>query len=115
MGRDLALFSATDANMDTRPVLAATTTAADSTRAIDEFKVFRRSRLPFSRLSRTETVGSIPNRAKPAGQPVSFLAAGRRNPKDREPAGHERMVDLAPDRQATAALAPAKGFLATGT
>jgi flagellar biosynthesis protein FlhF len=93
-GASLAEYLAKHAEIDTHLVLSASMKAADITRAVDRFEVFRPAKLLFTRLDETCLLGPALSEAARTGKPLSFFAAGQQIPEDLEPATKSRMADL---------------------
>jgi flagellar biosynthesis protein FlhF len=67
--------------------------AADVTRMVDRFEIFRPQRLLFTRLDETESLGPIFNEAARTRKPLSFFANGQRIPEDLEAVTWDRLVE----------------------
>jgi len=93
-GAGLAGYLAQHAEIDTHLVLSASMKAADITRAVDRFEVFRPAKLLFTRLDETCLLGPVLSEAARTGKALSFFAAGQQIPEDLEPATKSRMADL---------------------
>ncbi len=89
----LAHFLASRADIDTQLVLSSSVKAADVTRMVDRFEIFRPQRLLFTRLDETESLGPIFNEAARTSKPLSFFANGQRIPEDLEAVTWDRLVE----------------------
>lgn len=122
--RDLAGFIGAHPQIETHLVLSCSTKAADLSRVVNWFEIFRPSRLVFTRVDETQTFGAILNESARKGLPVSFLCTGPLVPDDLEPASKERVIDLIlnrhrgaseeRERRAVASAAGAAGWAAAG-
>lgn len=90
----LARFLATRGDIDTHLVLSSSTKAADLTRMVDGFEIFRPRRLLFTRLDETGSFGPILNEAARTGKALSFFTSGQRIPEDLETASRARLTEL---------------------
>ena len=90
----LARFLATRGDVDTQLVLSCSTKAADLTRMVDGFEIFRPQRLLFTRLDETNSFGPIFNEAARTRKPLSFFTGGQRIPEDLEIASRSRLSEL---------------------
>ena len=88
----LAQFLSSRGDIDTQLVLSSSVKAADVTRMVDRFEIFRPQRLLFTRLDETESLGPILNEAARTGKPLSFFANGQRIPEDLEAVTWDRLV-----------------------
>ena len=68
--------------------------AADLSRMVDAFEIFRPQHLLFTKLDETGSYGPIFSEAARTGKPLSFFTAGQRIPEDLEAASPERLLDL---------------------
>jgi len=89
----LAHFLSSRGDIDTQLVLSSSTKAADLTRMVDRFEIFRPQRLLFTRLDETESLGPIFNEAARTGKPLSFFANGQRIPEDLEAVTWDRLAE----------------------
>ncbi|HEY9139346.1 MAG TPA: hypothetical protein VIN93_00545 [Bryobacteraceae bacterium] len=89
----LAHFLSSRSDIDTQLVLSSSMKAADVTRMVDRFEVFRPQRLLFTRLDETESLGPIFNEAARTAKPLSFFANGQRIPEDLEAVTWERLAE----------------------
>jgi flagellar biosynthesis protein FlhF len=89
----LAHFLSSRSDIDTHLVLSSSMKAADVTRMVDRFEIFRPQRLLFTRLDETESLGPIFNEAARTGKPLSFFANGQRIPEDLEAVTWDRLVE----------------------
>jgi flagellar biosynthesis protein FlhF len=102
----LARFLSSRSDIDTHLVLSSSTKAADVTRMVDRFEIFRPQRLLFTRLDETESLGPILNEAARTRKPLSFFSNGQRIPEDLEAVTWDRLVERllgAPASQAASA------------
>jgi flagellar biosynthesis protein FlhF len=102
----LAHFLSSRSDIDTQLVLSSSMKAADVTRMVDRFEIFRPQRLLFTRLDETESLGPIFNESARTGKPLSFFANGQRIPEDLEAVTWDRLVERllgAPASQAVSA------------
>ena len=90
----LARFLSTRGDVDTQLVLSSSTKAADLTRMVDGFEIFRPQRLLFTRLDETSSFGPIFNEAARTRKPLSFFTGGQRIPEDLEIASRSRLSEL---------------------
>lgn len=90
----LAHFLSAHPEIDIHLVLSASTRAADLSRAVDQFEVFRPAKLLFTRVDETDCFGPILNESVRAGKPVSFLSNGQRIPEDLEAAAKESLMAM---------------------
>jgi len=89
----LAQFLSSRSDIDTQLVLSSSMKAADVTRMVDRFEIFRPQRLLFTRLDETESLGPIFNEAARTRKPLSFFANGQRIPEDLEAVTWDRLVE----------------------
>jgi flagellar biosynthesis protein FlhF len=94
LSADISRFLATYPGVDTHLVLSCRMKAADLTRVVDSYSVFRPARLLFTQVDETSTFGSIVSESSRTGLPVSFLGCGQRIPDDLEIAARPRIVEL---------------------
>ena len=102
----LAQFLSSRTDIDTQLVLSSSMKAADVTRMVDRFEIFRPQRLLFTRLDETESYGPIFNEAARTKKPLSFFANGQRIPEDLEAVTWDRFTERllgAPANQAASA------------
>ncbi len=92
--RELAAFIADEPDIDVHLVLPASNRAADVSRLVDRFEVFKPAKLLFTRLDETTRFGPLINESYRTGKPVSFLSAGELIPEDLEPATAPRIAGL---------------------
>jgi len=103
----LSQFLSTRSDIDTQLVLSSSMKAADVTRMVDRFEVFRPQRLLFTRLDETESFGPIFNEAARTGKPLSFFANGQRIPEDLEAVTWDRLVERLVGAEASQAASAA--------
>jgi len=89
----LAHFLSTRSDIDTQLVLPASMKAADLSRVVDSFDIFRPHRLIFTKLDETGSFGPLFNESARTRKPLSFFANGQRIPEDLEVASGSRLVD----------------------
>lgn len=89
----LARFLSSRSDIDTHLVLSSSTKAADVSRMVDRFEIFRPQRLLFTRLDETESLGPIFNEAARTRKPLSFFSNGQRIPEDLEAVTWDRLVE----------------------
>lgn len=89
---DLAQCLAADSEVDTHLVLPASMKAADLSRIADAYRVFRPSKLLFTRLDETEDLRSLSKEAMRMKLPVSFLCSGQEIPDDIEEATQRALM-----------------------
>lgn len=89
---ELAAFISGHPEIDTHLVLAASTKSADLSSAVDRFEIFRPSKLLFTKVDETCSLGLVFSEAVRTGKPVSFLATGQQIPEDLEAATKERII-----------------------
>jgi flagellar biosynthesis protein FlhF len=93
LGNELAAFLASRQEIDTHLVLTATGRPKDLAGAANRFEVFRPSRLIFTRLDETDSLGPLFCEAARGGKPVSYLCWGQLIPEDIEPASKSRITE----------------------
>jgi flagellar biosynthesis protein FlhF len=91
---ELARHLAGHQRIETHLVLPASMKAADLTRALENFEMFRPSKLLFTRLDETRSYGSMYCASVRSGVPISFLTNGQSVPEDIEPATKGKLIDL---------------------
>jgi len=92
-GNELAGFLGSRQEIDTHLVLTATARPSDLAAAANRFEAFRPSRLLFTRLDETDSVGPLFCEAARGKKPVSFLCGGQLIPEDIEPASKTRIAE----------------------
>ena len=90
----LAQFLSTRADIDTHVAVSCSTKAADLSRVVDSFEIFRPRRLIFTKLDETSSFGVILNETARTGKPLSFFTAGQRIPEDLEAVTRGRVAEL---------------------
>jgi len=95
---EVAAALAAHREIDTHLVLPATMKSADLTSVVDRFEIFRPSKLLFTRVDETSSLGAAFSEAARAARPVSFLATGQQVPDDVEEAVGSRLVELVFER-----------------
>lgn len=83
---DLAQVLAADPEVDTHLVLPASMKAADLSRTADAYRIFKSSKLLFTRVDETRDLSSLAKEAIRSKLPVSFLCSGQEIPDDIEEA-----------------------------
>jgi flagellar biosynthesis protein FlhF len=91
-GRDLVAFLRSRQDIDTHLVLTASMRQADLDRAVDLFRVFRPSKLLFTRLDETDSTAAMFCEAARTSLPLSFFSTGQTIPEDLEPATKTRIT-----------------------
>jgi flagellar biosynthesis protein FlhF len=81
-------------DVDTHLVLPASMKAADLTRMVDAYRIFRPRRLLFTKLDETGSFGPIFNEAARTGLPLSFFTDGQRIPEDLREATSRGLLEL---------------------
>ena len=94
MAEDLAFLLQSHSEVDTHLTLTASMKSADLERAADRYERFRPTKLLFTRLDETASLGTIFNESVRTGKPISFLANGQQIPEDLQPATKDRILDL---------------------
>ncbi|MBI3679853.1 MAG: hypothetical protein HY235_05595 [Acidobacteria bacterium] len=94
MAEELASCFDGQLELDVHLVLSAATRIADLRLAFERYARFRPSKLLFTHLDETESLGAIYTLAAQSGKPVSFLSNGQQIPEDVEAASAERIVEL---------------------
>jgi flagellar biosynthesis protein FlhF len=92
LGNELAAFLAGRQEIDTHLVLTAPTRPSDLAATANRFEVFRPSRLIFTKLDETDSLGPLFSEAARARKPVSFLCGGQMIPEDIELASKNRIT-----------------------
>ena len=93
LGNELAAFLASRQEIDTHLVLTAPARPKDLAATANRFEVFRPSRLIFTRLDETDSLGPLFCEAARGGRPVSYLCGGQLIPEDIEPASKSRITE----------------------
>jgi flagellar biosynthesis protein FlhF len=93
-GEDLAAFLAACPEVDTHLTLTASMKAADLRRAVERYERFRPSKLLFTHVDETRSIGTILNEAVRTAKPISFLTHGQQIPEDLVEASREGILDL---------------------
>jgi flagellar biosynthesis protein FlhF len=91
---ELAVFLATQPEIDTHLVLSASMKPSDMSRVLDSYAVFRPSNLIFTHVDETDRYGALVSEASRRDLPISFLCTGQRIPDDLEEATARRLTDL---------------------
>ncbi|MCC6585912.1 MAG: hypothetical protein IT168_04260 [Bryobacterales bacterium] len=90
---DLINFLSICPSCEVQLTLSATTKTADLTRAVERFERFRPSKLIFTRLDETCSLGSVWSEVVRTGRSLSFVSEGQQVPEDLHPANAERLVE----------------------
>jgi flagellar biosynthesis protein FlhF len=93
LGGDLAALLSSRRDIDTHLVLTATARQTDLEGAVGRFQMFRPSRLIFTRLDETDSLGAAFSVAARHGKPVSFFCNGQLIPEDIQPASRSVLVE----------------------
>jgi len=93
LGGPLAGFLSRRQGIDTHLVLTASTRVEDLYNLAELYEVFRPSKLLFTRIDETSSMGSVFCVAARRNRPVSFLASGQSVPEDLAPAVKERITE----------------------
>jgi len=91
---ELAAGLSERSDIDVHLVLPVTAKSADLSNAVDRFEMFRPTKLLFTRLDETTSLGAAFSQAARTAKPVSFLSCGQQVPDDLAPAAHKRVVEL---------------------
>ncbi len=91
---ELAVFLATQPEMETHLVLSASMKPSDMGRVVDSYAIFRPSKLIFTHVDETARYGALISEASRQDLPISFLCTGQRIPDDLEEATVHRLTDL---------------------
>lgn len=91
---ELAAGLSERSDIDVHLVLPVTAKSADLSSAVDRFEMFRPTKLLFTRLDETTSLGAAFSQAARTAKPVSFLSCGQQVPDDLAPAAHKRVVEL---------------------
>jgi flagellar biosynthesis protein FlhF len=97
-GADLARLIASHPEIDTHLVLPASMKQGDLGHVAERYSIFQPSKVLFTRIDETESLGAIVNIAAQRQLPVSFLACGQQIPDDLEPASKEKIASLVLNR-----------------
>jgi len=89
----LDLLPARD-DIDVHLTLSATTKPVDLMRAVGRFEGFRPTKLIFTRLDETVSMGTVLTEAVRTAKPISFLTHGQRIPEDLIAATKPKVLDL---------------------
>ena len=93
-GQDMARYLGSHPQIDTHLVLPISSKAADLKRVVQQYEIFRPTKLLFTRTDETNTYGSMLNLAIQTGKPVSFVSSGQQIPEDLAPATKDVLVDM---------------------
>lgn len=93
LGGDLAALLGSRQEIDTHLVLTATARRSDLESAVGRFQIFRPSRLIFTRLDETDSLGAAFSVAARHDKPVSFFCNGQLIPEDIQPASRSVFVE----------------------
>jgi len=92
IAEDLARVLAAHAGIDIHLVLPASMRTADLKRVAGQYGMFRPSRLLFTRLDETETLGPVLSLSIRMNKPISFFSSGQRIPEDLRPASVDELL-----------------------
>ncbi len=92
---DLAAFLQKNDSIDVHLTLSASTKSADLKHAVGRFERFRTTKLIFTRLDETSSLGDVLNEAIRTGKPISFLTNGQLIPEDLLEASKAQILDSA--------------------
>ena len=93
LGMDVAGFLARRQDIDTHLVLTASMKQIDLEKAAERYAVYNPSRLLFTRLDETESLGPLFGVALRLSKPLSFLCHGQLIPEDIEAASKSRISE----------------------
>jgi len=93
LGMDIAAFLSRRQDIDTHLVLTATAKQLNLEKAAERFAIYSPSRLIFTRLDETESLGPQFGAALRVGKPLSFFTSGQLIPEDIEPASTQRVSE----------------------
>jgi flagellar biosynthesis protein FlhF len=81
-------------SIDTHLVLPASMRTTDLKRVAGQYGMFQPSKLLFTRLDETETLGPVLSLSVRMEKPISFFSSGQRIPEDLEPATVDALLDV---------------------
>ena len=90
---ELAHFLSHETHVEVHLTAPASMRSADLSRTIDRFEIFAPSRLIFTRIDETSSLGAIVSESARTGKPLSFLGTGQQIPEDIEPATAGRLLE----------------------
>ncbi len=90
---ELAHFLSHEKRVEVHLAASASMRSADLSRTIDRFEIFAPSKLIFTRIDETSSLGAIVSESARTGKPVSFLGTGQQIPEDIEPATASRLLE----------------------
>jgi flagellar biosynthesis protein FlhF len=93
LGMDTAAFLSRRQDIDTHLVLTATSRQLNLEKTAERFAIYGASRLIFTHLDETETLGPLFGATLRTGKPLSFFAGGQLIPEDLEPASTQRIAE----------------------
>jgi flagellar biosynthesis protein FlhF len=93
LGRDLAGLLSSRQDIDTHLVLTATARQTDLENAVARFRMFQPSRLIFTRLDETDSLGAAFSVVARHEKPVSFFCNGQLIPEDIQAASKSVLVE----------------------
>jgi flagellar biosynthesis protein FlhF len=93
LGTDLAAFLARRQDIDTHLVLTAGMRQINLEKAASRFAIYRPSRLLFTRMDETESLGPLFGLTLRLAKPISYLSNGQLIPEDIEPATKKRISE----------------------
>jgi flagellar biosynthesis protein FlhF len=104
---ELAHFLSDDKSVEVHLLAPASMRSADLSRTIDRYEIFAPSKLIFTRIDETSSLGAIVSESARTGKPVSFLGTGQQIPEDIEPATANRLVEMVLDGREVRSLSAA--------
>ncbi len=90
---ELAQFLSHEKRVEVHLTLPASMRSQDLSRIIDRFEIFAPSKLIFTRIDETSSLGAIVSESARTGKPVSYLGTGQQIPEDIEPATARRLLE----------------------
>ena len=90
---ELAHFLSHEKRVEVHLAASASMRSADLSRTIDRFEIFAPTKLIFTRIDETSSLGAIVSESARTGKPVSFLGTGQQIPEDIEPATASRLLE----------------------
>jgi len=104
---ELAHFLSREERIEVHLVAPASMRSADLGRTIDRYEIFAPSKLIFTRIDETASLGAIVSESARTGKPVSFLGTGQQIPEDIEPATASRLLEMVLDGRQERSLSAA--------
>jgi flagellar biosynthesis protein FlhF len=93
LGGNLANLLDSRQDIDTHLVLTANARLIDLERAVERFRMFRPSRLIFTKLDETDSLGAAFSIAARHDKPISYFCNGQLIPEDIQPASRSFLVE----------------------